>query len=93
MKAGKKGRLPRFGAPSRQLKDALGVLASEPLVRALQTRADPKQAFVPSKRYQAAEQLVNEESSKRLTVLSSTLDSMQTRRTLDFRSHFSWLAS
>jgi len=69
LKAGKKGCLPRFGAPSRQLKDALWVLASEPLVHGLQTRADPKKAFVPSKRYEAAEQLVNEESSKRLTVL------------------------
>jgi hypothetical protein len=69
LKADQKKPLPKFGAPSRQLKDALAVLRSEPLVHALRTRADPKKAFVPSKRYEAAAQLVNEESSKRLTVL------------------------
>jgi hypothetical protein len=69
LKADQKKPLPKFGAPSRQLKDALAVLRSEPLVHALRTRADPKKAFVPSKRYEAAVQLVNEESSKRLTVL------------------------
>lgn len=65
--------LPKFRAPSSELREANEVLAEEDKAYALRAHFDPATCFRPSERYKAAIQLVRNEAEKNSRCFMTTI--------------------